>query len=122
MLAAALEKASYEGQLEEVVVERTPWSEADDDEAALTLTLTLTLALTLAPTPTPTPTQTQTQTQTPTLTLTLPLPLTLLLPLTRYEGGQPRLEACDSDFMASCLLLRAFNAVGEERRQVRRLA
>jgi len=24
--------------------------------------------------------------------------------------------------MASCLLLRAFNAVGEERRQVRRLA
>ena len=52
----------------------------------------------------------------------MPLPLNLLLPLTRYEGGQPRLDACDSDFMVSCLLLRAFNAVGEERRQVRRLA
>ena len=74
------------------------------------------------PSPSPNPTPTQTQTLTLTLTITLPLPLTLLLPLTRYEGGQPRLEACDSDFMASCLLLRAFNAVGEERRQVRRLA
>lgn len=35
-----------------------------------------------------------------------------------YEGGQPTLDACDSDFMGSCLLLRAFNAVGEERRQM----
>ena len=30
-LAAALEKASYEGHLEDEEVERTPWSEADDE-------------------------------------------------------------------------------------------
>ena len=35
-----------------------------------------------------------------------------------YEGGQPTFDNCDSDFMGSCLLLRAFNAVGEERRQM----
>ena len=48
-------------------MERTPWSETDDVEAALTLTRTRTLTLALAPAVTPTPTVTPTST----LTLTL---------------------------------------------------